>query len=204
MHKMPPDDAKESTPLSDDQKATVSSILSNYDPSKLTADDAKAINQAFKDAGLPFGKALGDAIENAGFSVKTLRSLDPSQSKNPGMAESDAENRAFSGLIKSLDLSQTSTLTSGTSADDAQNSAFSDLIKSLSSSDKSNANSLLSDLVKSLQSAGQSGSADNSDEKIKSLINGFLSDLQNSTNYSQQGSLSVNTTMTQSMFTMMA
>jgi hypothetical protein len=58
--------------LTDDQKAQVNSILSKYDQSNISADDAKAIFQAFKDAGIK-GPGLKDAIEEAGFDAEDLR-----------------------------------------------------------------------------------------------------------------------------------
>ena len=63
--------------LTDEQKAAVASILSNYDASALTAEDAKAIHTAFREAGLRPGPGMKTAIESAGFDPETLRKLDP-------------------------------------------------------------------------------------------------------------------------------
>jgi hypothetical protein len=62
-------------PLSDDQKTQVQSILSKYDPAKITADDAKAIFKSFQDAGIKPAPGLSDTIKAAGFDPKQLRSL---------------------------------------------------------------------------------------------------------------------------------
>jgi hypothetical protein len=58
--------------LTDDQKAQVQSILSKYNKSSVSTEDAKAIFQAFKDAGIK-GPGLKQAIEEAGFDAEDLR-----------------------------------------------------------------------------------------------------------------------------------
>ncbi len=62
-------------PLTDDQKSQVQSILSNYDPKTLTADDAKAIFKSIQDAGIQAGPGLREALSNAGFDAQQLRAL---------------------------------------------------------------------------------------------------------------------------------
>ncbi len=61
--------------FSADQKSQVASILSNYDASSLSAEDAREINTAFKEAGFRPGYGLRQAIEGAGFDGETIRSL---------------------------------------------------------------------------------------------------------------------------------
>ncbi len=68
---------REDRQFTDEQKATVASILSQYDASSLTAENAKAINNAFRDAGFRAGPGLRDAIEAAGFDPETISRLDP-------------------------------------------------------------------------------------------------------------------------------
>jgi len=63
--------------LSDEQKARVASILSQYNASSLTAADAKAINNAFREAGIRRGPGQRAAIEAAGFDPEKIRTLDP-------------------------------------------------------------------------------------------------------------------------------
>ena len=65
----------QSQPLTDDQKSQVQSILSKYDPNNLTADDAKSIFKAFRDAGIQPGKDLMDTVQSAGFDASKLREL---------------------------------------------------------------------------------------------------------------------------------
>ena len=70
--------------LTDEQKATVKSILSKYNASTLTADDAKAIHRAFRDAGVRPGPGLHEAVTSAGFDPKKLRELDPPPDRKGG------------------------------------------------------------------------------------------------------------------------
>ncbi|MCJ9428427.1 hypothetical protein [Kordiimonas marina] len=58
--------------LTDDQKKQISDILSNYDPSKLTKDDAKAIVSQLQDAGIQPGKGFAEAFKAAGFDAKAV------------------------------------------------------------------------------------------------------------------------------------
>jgi hypothetical protein len=62
-------------PLTDDQKTQIQTILSNYDSSNLTADDAKAIFKQFREAGIRPGPGMKEAISAAGFDADKLRSL---------------------------------------------------------------------------------------------------------------------------------
>jgi hypothetical protein len=67
----------DSVSLTDAQKAAVKSILSKYNASGLTTDDAKAIHRAFKDAGLQGGPGLNEAVTSEGFDPEKLRDLNP-------------------------------------------------------------------------------------------------------------------------------
>ena len=74
--------------LSDEQKARVVSILSQYDSSSLTVEDAKAINNAFREAGIRKGPGQREAIEAAGFDARKISTLDPP----PARKRKDGEN----------------------------------------------------------------------------------------------------------------
>jgi len=66
----------ESQPLTDDQKSQITSTLSKYDPSKLTAQDARAIFDSFHEAGIrPNAEGLQETVSTAGFDVQKLLSL---------------------------------------------------------------------------------------------------------------------------------
>lgn len=72
--------------LTDDQKAQVAAILSQYDASSLAAEDARAINNAFREAGIRRGEDQKEAIQAAGFDPETIRSLNPPPER-PGTEE---------------------------------------------------------------------------------------------------------------------
>ena len=59
------------------QTATIKTILSNYNASKLSAADAKAIHEKLRDAGIHAGPETRDAIIAAGFDPEKLKTLDP-------------------------------------------------------------------------------------------------------------------------------
>ncbi len=59
------------------QKAQVKAILSSYRVDSLTAAEAKAINEAFRDAGLRNGAGLQEAMREAGFEPRKIGELDP-------------------------------------------------------------------------------------------------------------------------------
>jgi hypothetical protein len=61
-------------PLTSEQKTQVQDILSQYDPSNLTTEDAKAIFKSFKEAGIK-GPGLKDAIQEAGFDPEKIRGM---------------------------------------------------------------------------------------------------------------------------------
>jgi len=68
---------KEAQSLTAEQKAQVKAILSKYTEASLTANDAKAINEAFREAGLRNGPALQQAIREAGFVPEKISVLAP-------------------------------------------------------------------------------------------------------------------------------
>ncbi len=63
--------------LTDAQTEQVKAILSKYSANTLTADQAKAIHEAFRQAGLRGGPAMADTIKAAGFNADKLRDLSP-------------------------------------------------------------------------------------------------------------------------------
>ena len=67
-----------------DQKARVASILSRYDAASLTVEDARAINNAFRAAGIRRGPCQPEAIRAAGFNPERIRSLDPPPERPTG------------------------------------------------------------------------------------------------------------------------
>lgn len=63
--------------LTEEQAREVGAILARYDAAALTAEQARAIHEALRRAGLRAGPAMGDAIRKAGFDPERLRQLAP-------------------------------------------------------------------------------------------------------------------------------
>ena len=89
--------APDTTPLTEAQQAQVKAILSKYDPATLTADQAKAIHESFRQAGLRAGPAMGDAIRAAGFDPEKLRDLAPPPTSRRGEAKTEDRPRGGGG-----------------------------------------------------------------------------------------------------------
>ena len=64
-----------SSSLSTEQKALIEDVLSNYDASSLSADDAAAIVEAFQEAGIAPSAALEGAMSASGFDAKEVGDL---------------------------------------------------------------------------------------------------------------------------------
>ena len=77
------------TPLTEAQQAQVKAILAKYDASTLTVANAKAIHEAFREAGIRGGPAMNEAVKAAGFDPDRLRDLAPPPSR-PGEGASRA------------------------------------------------------------------------------------------------------------------
>ena len=77
----------ETQTLTDAQKDQVKAILSKYDANTLTADQAKAIHEAFRQAGLRGGPALNDTVKAAGFDPDKLRDLAPPPGQATGSGQ---------------------------------------------------------------------------------------------------------------------
>lgn len=83
-----------SQPLSDEQKSLVEETLSNYDAENLSEDDAKAIVETFKEAGIKPGKELADLTSELGFDAKEigdLAGLEPPQGPPPAQPGGEDE-----------------------------------------------------------------------------------------------------------------
>ncbi len=95
--------------LTPQQTATIKQILSKYNPATLTAADAKAIHEQFRQAGIHAGPETKTAITAAGFDPEKLRTLDPPKSPdnsgkpNPPSSE-DMTKNLQEKIIKPLGL----------------------------------------------------------------------------------------------------
>ncbi|MBF0102787.1 MAG: hypothetical protein HQK77_17940 [Desulfobacterales bacterium] len=74
-------DRQDDDVLTDEIKSKVASILFQYNPDTLTASDAKAINNAFRESGIHRGSAQQEAIKAAGFDPQKISHLDPPPEK---------------------------------------------------------------------------------------------------------------------------
>jgi Raf kinase inhibitor-like YbhB/YbcL family protein len=68
---------EQSETLSAEQTVKVKQILSGYDAASLSAEDALAIHEAFRAAGLRGGPSMNAAVTSAGFDPDKLRDLAP-------------------------------------------------------------------------------------------------------------------------------
>jgi len=75
-------DHKNPQTLTVEQAAQIKTILSQYNASTLTAEDAKGIHAKFRQAGIHAGPETREAILAAGFDPEKLRSLDPPPEQN--------------------------------------------------------------------------------------------------------------------------
>lgn len=97
--------------LTDEQKSTVQDILSKYDAENLTADDAKAIFEEMREAGIPPGPGTKEAVEEAGFDLEPIKPKGtPPPTPQGGMnQELDVESlQSLQTILNQFDLSNLS------------------------------------------------------------------------------------------------
>ena len=124
--------------LTTDQTSTIKTILSKYKASNLSAADAKAIHEKFREAGIHAGPETRDAIVAAGFDPEKLRTLDPPKDRgNHGNSTPPSNEQRLKTLqekvIEPLGLSSTQK--------EAVSKAYSEFFTSVESLKKSQANS---------------------------------------------------------------
>jgi hypothetical protein len=86
---------EDAQPLNGEQKRLVKTILSKYAESALTAADARAINDAFRNGGLRAGPGLQQAITEAGFDPRKISALAPP----PGRARASSAEPPRGGQL---------------------------------------------------------------------------------------------------------
>ena len=110
--------------LTAEQTAQVKATLSKYDPNTLTAEQARAIHEAFHQAGIPGGPAENQAVQAAGFDVDKLHQLDAPSASRPQLEEPAPKPMPqFEGVPVP---SNTNALTPSESAFKLRSSAFTD------------------------------------------------------------------------------
>ncbi|RJP61968.1 MAG: hypothetical protein C4539_18985 [Ignavibacteriales bacterium] len=93
------------TKLTDEQKETLQSIISNYDPENMTQESMKAMMEEIKAAGITPGKELRDIMDAAGFKP-------PEKPQGPPPQESaDIQNSLPQFLIDFMEKQQSGEVT---------------------------------------------------------------------------------------------
>ncbi len=85
-------------PVADEQKRLVKKILSKYTESSVTAEDARAINEAFRARGLRGGPGLQEAIREAGFDPRKISALAPPPNRAGSAAGPNPAAQASRGV----------------------------------------------------------------------------------------------------------
>ncbi|WP_373484690.1 hypothetical protein [Acetobacterium malicum] len=98
-------ESSDATSLASEQEDIVSSILEEYDTSKLTEEDATAIITALQEAGISESSALADAIKTNGFDLEEIKSLVPFSESLPngGISQNYMQIRETMGSLSILD-----------------------------------------------------------------------------------------------------
>lgn len=118
--------------LSDEQKATVNDILSNYDAESMTQQDFEEISQQFGEAGIAPSESLKTTIEEAGYDFSEFLAAreanGPMQGGMPPPPPRDGENTAESEY--SSELSELLTALENNEADEADFESFISFMRS--------------------------------------------------------------------------
>jgi hypothetical protein len=88
--------------LTADQKSQIKSILSQYDPDKVTKEGAKSIFQAFKEAGIKPSPGMKEAIEEAGFDAEDLRAKGKPEGPPPPPPQGAGNNKSSGVNLSAL------------------------------------------------------------------------------------------------------
>jgi len=121
-----------SSALTSDQKALIEETLSQYDASSLSADDAKAITEAFVEAGIEPSSALQSAMSTSGFDAKDVGDLAGAGQARGGRPmggpppSDDEELSTITDLLESLLSDEEDDETTTTSASTTSSSPYED------------------------------------------------------------------------------
>ncbi len=103
-------DSTDSTTLTAEQEDLISTLLEEYDADSLDEDDATAIISTLRDAGIPPGSALADAVEENGFDLQKILDLVPATKSMPngGISQNYMQIRESMGSLTFLDDTESS------------------------------------------------------------------------------------------------
>jgi hypothetical protein len=95
--------------LTDEQKATGQDILSKYDAENLTTDGADAIFEEMREADLPPGPGMKEAVEEAGFDLEPFKPKGGPPPQGGVNQELDVESlQSLQTILNQFDLSNLS------------------------------------------------------------------------------------------------
>ena len=172
--------SSKSSSLTSDQTDLISSVLSNYDSSNLTEEDAQAIVSAFEDAGITPSSELESAMEELGFSAQEVGQLAGVGPRGGGGGmpppPSNDEVSSISSLLDSLlstEEDEDGTSTTTTSFDDIME--YTSRILNLNEESKDEVMTLL----EKYSSDDSEYSQDEKSSIIKNSLSQILSDTSN-------------------------
>lgn len=92
------------TELTDEQKEKLQEILEKYDAENMTAEDVEALFKETREAGIPPGEGLKEAMETAGFDLSEIRgkSGENAPPPPPPMGMGQASTKADISTLQSL------------------------------------------------------------------------------------------------------
>lgn len=100
--------------LTQSQSSSLSAVLSGYDANNLSESDAQSIVSAIKELGIEPGKALGDALNDAGFDpheIADLAGLGPNKGGSAGGPPPPSDGvQASIDFLEELDIDSESSL----------------------------------------------------------------------------------------------
>lgn len=103
-------DSTDSSTLTAEQEDLISSLLEEYDAASLSEEDATTIVSTLRDAGIPAGSALADAVEANGFDLQEILDLVPATESMPngGISQNYMQIRESMGSLSFLDDTESS------------------------------------------------------------------------------------------------
>lgn len=132
MPMRPTQQSSQQQTLSDEQKSTVNSILSNYDAESLTQENVETISKQLGEAGIAPSESLKTTIEEAGYDFSEFladrEANSPMQGGMPPPPPRDGENTAESEY--SSELSELLTALENNEADEADFESFISFMRS--------------------------------------------------------------------------
>jgi len=173
--------------LTSEQQETIASVLSDYDASSLTQDDATSIVKSFQEAGIEPSKAMANAMKDAGFDAKEVGDLagvgkghgqGQMMPPPPKKGEEDSISKLLDTLLSSDD--DNSTTTTSSSSDNSFDQIMEYTSKILNLNDASK-----SDVMDILDKYSNDASDYSNKDKSKLVVNSLNSILGESTNYNR-------------------